>query len=220
MILAAGRGERMRPLSDRIPKPLLPVAGKPLLVHLIESLARAGLRDLVVNYAHLGRQIADYLGDGGQFGVRIAYSPEPEGGLETGGGIFQALSLLDSDPFVVVNGDIWTDYPFASLPKTLDGLAHLVLVNNPPNHPQGDFHLNGGRVEVDGAPRLTFSGMGVYHRRLFEQCTPGRFSLAPVLRAAMERGQISGEYYGGRWRDVGTPERLAELDRELAGPRG
>ncbi|MBI3576308.1 MAG: nucleotidyltransferase family protein [Gammaproteobacteria bacterium] len=219
MILAAGRGERMRPLSDRIPKPLLPVAGKALLVHLIESLARAGLRDLVVNYAHLGRQIADYLGDGGQFGARIAYSPEPEGGLETGGGIFQALPLLDSDPFLVVNGDIWTDYPFINLSKTLDGLVHLVLVDNPSHHPQGDFHLDGGRVEAGGTPRLTFSGIGVYRRRLFEHCAPGRFPLVPVLRAAMERGQVSGEYYGGRWRDVGTPERLAELDRELVGPR-
>jgi len=219
MILAAGRGERMRPLSDRIPKPLLPVAGKPLLVHLIESLARAGLRDLVVNYAHLGRQIADYLGDGGQWGVRIAYSPEPAGGLETGGGIYQALPLLDSDPFTVVNGDIWTDYPFTNLPKTLDGLAHLVLVDNPPHHPQGDFCLQDGRIGADGAPRQTFSGIGVYSRRLFEQCAPGRFPLAPVLRAAMERGQVSGEHYKGRWRDVGTPERLAALDRELMGSR-
>ncbi len=217
MILAAGRGERMRPLSDRTPKPLLPVAGKALLVHLIESLACAGLRELVVNYAHLGRQIADYLGDGHRFGVHIAYSPEPEGGLETGGGIYQALSLLDNDPFVVVNGDIWTDYPFINLPKTLDGLAHLVLVDNPPHHPQGDFHLDGGRVTVAGVPRLTFSGIGVYRRKLFEHCVPGRFPLVPLLRAAMERGQIGGEYYGGRWRDVGTPERLAGLDRELAG---
>ena len=200
------------------PKPLLPVAGKALLVHLIETLARAGLRDLVVNYAYLGRQIAEYLGDGDQFGARIAYSPEPEDGLETGGGILQALALLDSDPFLVVNGDVWTDYPFTNLPKTLDGLAHLVLVDNPPHHLQGDFCLNGGRVEVGGTPRLTFSGIGVYRRRLFEHCAPGRFPLVPVLRAAMERGQVSGEYYGGRWRDVGTPERLAALDRELAGP--
>lgn len=219
MILAAGRGERMRPLSDRIPKPLLPVAGKPLLIHLIESLTHAGLRDLVVNYAHLGRQIADYLGDGSQWDAHIAYSPEPAGGLETGGGIYQALSLLDSDPFLVVNGDIWTDYPFIGLPKTLDGLAHLVLVDNPPHHPQGDFCLKGERVEADGVPRLTFSGIGVYSRRLFEQCTPGRFPLAPVLRAAMEHGQVSGEYYKGRWRDVGTPERLDELDQELVGSR-
>ena len=135
MILAAGRGERMRPLSDRIPKPLLSVAGKPLLVHLIESLARAGLRDLVVNYAHLGRQIADYLGDGGQWGVRIACSPEPAGGLETGGGIYQALSLLNSDPFMGVDGGIWTDHPFIGMPKTLDGFAHLGPGDNPPPPP-------------------------------------------------------------------------------------
>lgn len=219
MILAAGRGERMRPLSDRIPKPLLPAAGKPLLVHLIESLACAGLCELVVNYAHLGRQIADYLGNGSQWGVRIAYSPEPAGGLETGGGIYQALPLLDSDPFMVVNGDIWTDYPFINLPKTLTGLAHLVLVDNPPHHPHGDFCLKGERVEAGGVPRQTFSGIGVYSRRLFEQCAPGRFPLAPVLRAAMERGQVSGEHYKGRWRDVGSPERLAELDRELMGSK-
>jgi len=220
MILAAGRGERMRPLSDRVPKPLLPVAGKALIVHLIERLVRAGLRDLVVNYAHLGGQIADHLGDGGRFGAHIVYSPEPDGGLETGGGIHAALSLLDSDPFVVVNGDIWTDYPFARLPQAFDGLAHLVLVDNPPHHPQGDFCLRAGRVLAGDGPHLTFSGIGVYRRALFRGCTPGRFPLAPLLRAAMERGQVGGEYYGGRWRDVGTPARLERLERELrpAGP--
>ncbi len=216
MILAAGRGERMRPLSDVTPKPLLPVAGKALIVHLIECLARAGLRDMVVNHAHLGHQFEDCLGDGSRFGARIVYSSEPEGGLETGGGIYQALSLLDSGPFVVVNGDIWTDFPFERLPQTLDGLAHLVLVDNPPHHAQGDFCLKAGRVLFDGGPKLTFSGIGVYQRALFEHCQPGRFPLAPLLRAAMERGRVSGEYYGGRWRDVGTPERLAALEQELA----
>ncbi len=216
MILAAGRGERMRPLTDVTPKPLLPVAGKALIVHLIEQLARAGLRDLVVNHAHLGHQFEDYLGDGSRFGARIIYSPEPEGGLETGGGIYQALSLLDSDPFIVVNGDIWTDFPFERLPPTLEALAHLVLVDNPPHHPQGDFSLEDGWARSDGEPRLTFSGIGVYHRSLFAHCQPERFPLAPLLRAAMEQGKVSGEYYGGRWRDVGTPERLAMLDRELA----
>lgn len=215
MILAAGRGQRMRPLSDRVPKPLLTVAGKALIVHLIERLVHAGLRDLVVNYAHLGGQIAEHLGDGSRYGARIAYSPEPDGGLETGGGIYQALPLLDSDPFLVVNGDIWTDYPFAHLPRKLDGLAHLVLVNNPPHHLEGDFSLLDGRVQERGEPLLTFSGIGLYRRELFRQCTAGRFPLAPLLRAAMEQGQVSGEYYGGRWRDVGTPERLAALEQEL-----
>jgi len=215
MILAAGRGQRMRPLSDRIPKPLLPVAGKALIVHLIERLVQAGLRDLVVNYAHLGGQIAAHLGDGSRFGARIVYSPEPEGGLETGGGIYRALALLDSDPFLVVNGDIWTDYPFVRLPWTLDGLAHVVLVDNPRHHAQGDFSLKDGRVRSEGEKRLTFSGIGMYRRELFRSCTPGRFPLAPLLRVAMEQDQVSGEYYGGRWRDVGTPERLAELEREL-----
>ncbi len=216
MILAAGRGERMRPLSDVTPKPLLPVAGKALIVHLIERLAQAGLRDLVVNHAHLGHQLEDYLGDGSRFGARIVYSPEPEGGLETGGGIHQALSLLDSDPFIVVNGDIWTDFPFERLPQSLDGLAHLVLVDNPPHHTRGDFFLKeDGRVLASGEPKLTFSGIGVYHRALFGHCQPGRFPLAPLLRAAMEQGKVSGEYYGGRWRDVGTPERLRTLEQEL-----
>ncbi len=215
MILAAGRGERMRPLSDRMPKPLLPVAGKALIVHLIERLAQAGLRDLVVNYAHLGGQIADHLGDGSRFGVRIVYSPEPDGGLETGGGIHAALPLLDSDPFIVVNGDLWTDYPFARLPRAPDGLVHLVLVDNPSHHPQGDFCLRGGRVLSGGDPKLTFSGIGVYRRELFQDCEPGRFPLAPLLRRAMDQGQVGGEYYGGRWRDVGTPARLGALEREL-----
>lgn len=222
MILAAGRGERMRPLSDRVPKPLLPVAGKPLIVHLIERLAQAGLRDLVVNHAHLGHQLEDRLGEGRGLGVRIAYSAEPAGGLETGGGIRQALALLDSDPFIVVNGDIWTDYPFERLPRDLgDCLAHLVLVGNPPHHVEGDFCLKGDRVSSRGEPRLTFSGIGVYRRLLFENQPPGRFPLAPLLRSAMEQGRVSGEYYEGRWRDVGTPVRLAALEEELtAPPRG
>lgn len=217
MILAAGRGERMRPLSDTVPKPLLEAGGKPLIVHLIEGLARHGLRDLVINYSHLGEKISAYLGDGGRYGVRVAYSHEEGGGLETGGGIFKALSLIDTDPFMVINGDIWTDYPFDRLPARLDGLAHLVLVDNPPQHPQGDFALREGKLFAEGAPRLTFSGIGVYARALFAECRPGTFPLAPLLRAAMARGLVSGEHYTGRWRDVGTPQRLADLDRELRG---
>ena len=215
MILAAGRGERMRPLSDTVPKPLLEAGGKPLIVHLIEQLARAGLFDLVINHSHLGEQIEKYLADGSRYGAHIAYSHEEGGGLETGGGIFKALSLIDSDPFVVINGDIWTDYPFDRLPTRLEGLAHLVLVDNPPQHPQGDFSLHDSRVLAKRAPRLTFSGIGVYARALFAECRPGKFPLAPLLRAAMARGQVSGEHYTGRWRDVGTPQRLNELDQEL-----
>lgn len=215
MILAAGRGERMRPLSDTIPKPLLEAGSKPLIVHLIERLVRAGLPDLVINHSHLGEQIEKYLADGSRYGARISYSHEAGGGLETGGGIFNALSLIDTDPFVVINGDIWTDYPFERLPSRLTGMAHLVLVDNPAQHPQGDFSLHDGKVHAEGAPRLTFSGIGVYARSLFADCRPGKFPLAPLLRAAMARGQVSGERYAGRWRDVGTPQRLEELDQEL-----
>ncbi len=215
MILAAGRGERMRPLSDTVPKPLLEAGGKPLIVHLIEGLARHGLRDLVINHSHLGEKISAYLGDGARYGAHVVYSHEEGGGLETGGGIFKALPLIDTDPFMVINGDIWTDYPFDRLPARLDGLAHLVLVDNPPQHPQGDFALREGKLFAEGAPRLTFSGIGVYARALFAECRPGKFPLAPLLRTAIAQGLVSGEHYTGRWRDVGTPQRLADLDREL-----
>ena len=215
MILAAGRGERMRPLSDSVPKPLLGAGGKPLIVHLIERLARAGIHDLVINHSHLGEQVERYLGDGSRYGVRIAYSHEAGGGLETGGGIFKALPLINTDPFLVVNGDIWTDYPFERLPVRIVGSAHLVLVDNPPQHPRGDFALRDGRVHAEGEPRLTFSGIGLYARALFAHCQPGKFPLAPLLRAAMAQGQVSGERYAGDWRDIGTPQRLEELDREL-----
>jgi len=216
MILAAGRGERMRPLTDHTPKPLLRVGGKTLIEHLIEALAAAGFRELVINHAHLGAQIEAALGDGTRYGVQIAWSREPEGALETGGGIYQALPLLESEHFLVVNGDIWTDYPFAGLARRPQGLAHLVLVDNPTHHPEGDFVLTDGRVQVSGGARLTFSGIGVYHRDLFRGCQPGRFPLAPLLRTAMERGEVSGEHYTGRWHDIGTLERLAELDRMLS----
>jgi MurNAc alpha-1-phosphate uridylyltransferase len=216
MILAAGRGERMRPLTDHTPKPLLQAGGRTLIEHRIEALAAAGFRELVINHAHFGDQIERVLGDGGRYGVRIAWSREPEGALETGGGIFHALPLLGDEPFVVVNGDIWTDYPFARLRRAIDGLAHLVLVDNPPQHPQGDFVLEAGQVRAGGHPRLTFSGIGIYHPGLFRGCRPGKFPLAPLLRAAMERRVVSGEYFKGDWRDIGTPERLAELDRFLS----
>lgn len=215
MILAAGRGERMRPLTDHTPKPLLRVAGKPLIVHHLEALRAAGFTDLVINTGHLGEQLPARLGDGRQWGVRIAWSPEPPDALETGGGIFNALPLLGAKPFLVVNSDIWTDYPFARLPATLTKLAHLVLVDNPPHHPEGDFALaDSGGVTETGAPRLTFSGISVLRPELFNGCAPGRFPLGPLLRRAMAKGQVSGERHTGDWRDIGTPQRLAELERE------
>lgn len=216
MILAAGRGERMRPLTDALPKPLLPVAGKPLIVHHIERLAGCGIRRLVINRAHLGGMIEARLGDGSAWGVEIRYSSE-ETALETGGGIFHALPLLGERPFLVINGDIWCDYDLRR-PRLEEGmLAHLVLVANPPHHPRGDFVLRGSRVEAAGEPRLTFSGIGLYHPRLFAACRPGAFPLAPLLREAMAQGAVSGEHYGGRWIDVGTPERLADLEALLVG---
>lgn len=215
MILAAGRGERMRPLTDHTPKPLLQAGGRALIEYHIDALKRAGIRELVVNYAHLGDRLVDYLGDGSRFGVEIRYSPEPEGALETGGGIRQALPLLGDAPFAVVNGDVWTDYRWSQKPLAGGRLAHLVLVDNPPHHPQGDFCLSGDRVNAHGHPRLTFSGLGIYHPDLFAHTARGRFPLAPLLRAAMRDGRVDGEYYAGRWLDIGTPQRLAELDRSL-----
>lgn len=215
MILAAGRGERLRPLTDFTPKPLLEAGGRPLIVHHLEALRAAGIREVVINLAHLGEKICAALGDGRAFGLTIAYSREPEGALETGGGILQALSLLGKGPFVVVNGDVWTDYSFSRLPVSPPGLAHLVLVDNPPQHPEGDFALLGERVMSSGTPLLTFSGISVLRPELFAQCAPGRFPLTPLLRQAMAQGQVSGEHYGGAWFDIGTPQRLTWLDDEL-----
>ena len=209
MILAAGRGERMRPLTDSLPKPLLPVASKPLIAWQIEALVAAGITEIVINHAWLGEMIENALGDGAAFGARIRYSPEGEA-LETGGGIRRALPLLGEAPFLVLNGDVLTDYPFARLRDQAVALAHLVLVSNPEHHPRGDFHLQAGRVSAEGEPRLTFSGIGVYHPALFAACEPGRFPLAPLLRQAMAAGQVSGEHYPGQWLDVGSPERLRQ----------
>jgi MurNAc alpha-1-phosphate uridylyltransferase len=214
MILAAGRGERMRPLTDHTPKPLLPVAGRPLIEHLIAALVADGFREIVVNTAHLGELIERQLGDGGRLGVRLAYSREGEA-LETGGGIRQALPLLGDEPFLVVNGDIATDFPFARLRQPPSGLAHLVLVPNPSHHGRGDFALVGGRVAEDGEVRHTFSGIGVYRPELFADRPPGRFPLAPLLRAAMAREAVSGELYPGFWMDIGTAERLEAYGRWL-----
>ncbi len=215
MILAAGRGERMRPLTDRTPKPLLEVAGRPLIEHTIAALLRHGFDDLVINTAWRGEQIEARLGDGCTLGVRLRYSREYEA-LETGGGILQALPLLGDAPFLVVNGDIASDYPFEQLPQAPDGLAHLVLVDNPEHHRDGDFYLDQGRVRVEGGPKLTFSGIGVYRPELFADCQAGRFPLAPLLRQAMDSEQVTGEYYPGFWLDVGTVERLRILDERWA----
>ncbi len=216
MILAAGKGERLRPLTLHTPKPLVRAAGTPLIEFHVRALAAAGFTELVINHAWLGQQIEDYLGDGSRFGVRIVYSAEGEP-LETGGGIFKALPLLGDEPFLVVNGDIWTDYDFASLHRPLAGMAHLVLVGNPAHHQGGDFRLRQGRVEdaPGAADSLTYSGISVLHPRLFSGCQPGAFKLAPLLRAAMADGQVGGEHFGGRWIDVGTHERLAEVERLL-----
>ncbi len=217
MILAAGRGERMRPLTDGTPKPLLEVGGKPLIQYHVEALREAGFRELVINHAHLGEQIVERLGNGEQFDVQISYSPEPQGALETGGGIKRALPLLGEEPFLVINGDIWTDYTYEQLYREPEGLAHLVLIDNPAHHPGGDFRLNGRCVVAEGEPKLTFSGIGVYRRDLFADSPHGAFPLAPLLRRAMRAGRVSGEYFQGRWLDIGTPQRLEELNRELAG---
>ena len=214
IILAAGRGERMRPLTDHTPKPLLLAGGKPLIVYHVERLAAAGLRNIVINHAHLGHRIEAALGDGSRWGATIRYSPEGRA-LETGGGIFKALPLLAPGPFVVVNGDIWTDLDFAQLHLGDGLLAHLVLVDNPGHNPEGDFALDNGRLSATGSPRYTFSGIGVYHPDLFRDCSPGAFPLAPLLRTAMHRGLVSGEHHAGRWLDIGTPERLQALDQML-----
>jgi MurNAc alpha-1-phosphate uridylyltransferase len=211
MILAAGRGERMRPLTDHTPKPLLPVLGKPLIVYTLEQLAAAGFTDIVINHAHLGQQIEQQLGNGQEFGVSIAYSPESEA-LETAGGIVNALPLLGNEPFLVVNGDIATDFPFANLHKQSVDLAHLVLINNPEHHPEGDFGLtDDGKLLATAAQKYTFSGIGLYHPDLFKDTAPGKSKLAPLLRQAMSNRQVSGQHHQGFWMDIGTPERLQDL---------
>ncbi|PWB31297.1 mannose-1-phosphate guanylyltransferase [Pseudomonas sp. SDI] len=220
MILAAGKGERMRPLTLTTPKPLVPVAGVPLIEYHLRALAQAGFTEVVINHAWLGQQIEDYLGDGAQLGLRIRYSAEGEP-LETGGGIFKALPLLGDQPFLLVNGDIWTDFDFARLRSPLNGLAHLVLVNNPGHHGAGDFRLAGERV-ADGAgatDTLTYSGIAVLDPKLFAGCQAGAFKLAPLLREAMSRNAVSGEHFAGHWVDVGTLERLGEVEQLLAGRR-
>ncbi|MDP1871384.1 MAG: nucleotidyltransferase family protein [Gallionella sp.] len=225
MILAAGRGERMRPLTDHTPKPLLEVGGKALINWHIERLVAAGINQLVINHAHLGAQIEAALGDGSRFGAQIRYSAETRA-LETAGGIAYAHPWLNEEPFAVINGDIWCDYDFSRLPACAAGmqargdLAHLILVDNPPQHPKGDFCLSGNRITPGTAPNpeslLTFSGIGLYQPALFGAIPHGAVApLAPLLRAAMAQGKVSGEHHTGLWVDVGTPQRLADLDEKL-----
>ena len=230
LILAAGLGERMRPLTNTTPKPLLDAGGKRLIEWHLEKLSALGVADVVINTSWLAEQFPQALGDGSRWQLRLHYSHEGATPLETGGGIWHALGSLGADPFLAVNGDIWTDYDFARLPRALDGDAHLVLVDNPPQHPQGDFVLHDDHhVDASGDGKLTFSGIGLYRPSLFGDWratigdaagasdTPPRFKLAPLLRAAMARGRVSGEHHRGRWTDVGTPERLAQLDAALRG---
>jgi MurNAc alpha-1-phosphate uridylyltransferase len=227
MLLAAGHGERMRPLTDHTPKPLLKIGGKPLIIWHIENLVHAGLNEIVINHAHLGEQIEKALGDGSQFGARIQYSAEGQP-LETAGGIANALPLLGKEPFAVINSDIFCDYDFARLPERVASLRatgdaiHLVLVNNPIHHPQGDFPLHNGRIENCSGPglassggQLTFSGIGIYQPSVFAHLVRGRKApLAPLLYAQIALGKVSGEHHRGAWTDVGTPQRLHELNQQ------
>jgi MurNAc alpha-1-phosphate uridylyltransferase len=217
MILAAGRGERMRPLTDATPKPLLRAGGKSLIQYHIEALAAAGVRDVVINLAWKGAMIRETLGDGASFGVRIQYSDEGEVALETGGGVFKALPLLGDEPFLVVSADIWTDFNFATCIGRLtpNDVAHFVLAPNPPFHEKGDFRLDGGRLTDQLGPRHTYANIGVFRPAFFAGCTPGKFPLAPRMYEWIREGRVSGELYEGRWRNIGTPAQLAELDREL-----
>ncbi len=227
MILAAGRGERMRPLSERTPKPLLTVAGQPLIARHIERLAAAGVREVVINTAHLGEQFPAALGDGARWGLRIRYSHEGEQALETGGGILKALPLLGDEPFIAVSGDLWTDYDFARLRIGVDDLAHLVMVRNPGWHAAGDFGLDGDRIVEQGGERMTYANIAVYRPALFADwrsaaaaepgvaLEPPRFRLLPLYRAALRRGRVGGEAFDGRWHNLGTPAQLAALEAAL-----
>ncbi len=214
MMLAAGRGERLRPLTDTIPKPLIEVHGKPLIIRHLEHLCAAGFTEIVINVAWLADKIKARLGNGSQYGVHIRYSDEPQGALETGGGILKALPLLGAEPFLMISSDIYTDFPFAGLKTTLarDDLAHLVMVPNPPHHSDGDFVLGAhGRLRAEGAPRLTYAGISVHRTEFFRECAPGRFPMLPWWHRAMRAGRVSGEVYRGRWQDIGTPESLRAL---------
>lgn len=218
MILAAGRGERMRPLTDLLPKPLLAVAGKPLIHYHLEALRAAAVQDIVINHAWLGHLLPQYLGSGEQFGLNISYSDEGAEGLETAGGIKKALPLLGNSPFIVVNGDVFCDYPYQHLTKKLlpDSLAHLVLVPNPPQHPKGDFGINDeGYAQSEATQSFTFSGIAVYRPEFFSAVAEGKQKLAPYLRQAMHQNKVTAELYQGVWHDIGTVQRLTELSAQL-----
>ena len=219
MILAAGRGERMRPLTDHTPKPLLLAGGKPLIVWHLEKLAAAGFSEIVINHAHLGEQIEAALGDGSKWGLTIRYSPEPPGALETAGGIARALPLLGTAPFLVVNGDVWCDVDFAAFAGHAcpPGGAYLLLVDNPAHHGSGDFSLTGERIiPANGEQTLTYAGIGIFSPLMFRAVPPDQpLKLRPLLEAAIAAGRLAGERYAGRWVDVGTPARLTELDEQL-----
>jgi N-acetyl-alpha-D-muramate 1-phosphate uridylyltransferase len=217
MLLAAGRGERLRPLTDQTPKPLLEVRGKPLIVWHLEALARAGVREVVINLSWLGGRIRAAVGEGGRFGLTIHYSDEPAAPLEAGGGIFQALPLLGAAPFLVVNSDTYTDIDFSRLTIAPAALAQLVLVPNPEHHPRGDFALQDGEVLETGETRYTYAGIGVYRPELFAGCSAGRFPLLPVLRRAIAARRLRGDLFRGQWVDVGSAERLAALNAGATG---
>ncbi len=217
MILAAGRGERLRPMTDKIPKPLIRVAGKPLIEHHLDRLKAAGYEEIIVNLSHLGDLIRERLGDGRRLGVRIEYSREGEEPLETAGGIIHALPLLGEEPFLVINGDIWCDHPLAFAELTQGKQAHLVLVDNPPHNPAGDFFYENGKIFARGDPLLTFGGIGVYHPALFKDRPAGKSPLAPILRTAINNGRVSAEHFTGKWFDIGTAERLEQAERYVSG---
>ena len=221
MLLAAGRGERLRPITDTVPKPLVEVAGKPLIVYHLEALARAQVRDVVINLSWLGEKIRAALGDGARYGVRIAYSEEGPVPLETGGGIHRALPLLGSDPFLVVNSDVWTDVDFSGvLTLDRDADARLLLAPNPPHHPRGDFGLSDDFVVESESDRFTYTGIGVYRPELFAGCIAGKFPLLPLLERAIAARRLRGEVYRGEWLDIGSPDRLAWLDARERARRG
>ncbi len=219
MILAAGRGERMRPLTDNMPKSMLEVSGKPLIQYHVENLVQAGIVDIVINHALFGEQIEDHLNDGKFLGANISYSAEDDQPLETAGGIVKALPLLGDKPFVTVNADIWTDFPFQDLLRECEdlcddpanNLAHIILVDNPEHNPNGDFAFSDGKVLNQGEPMLTYSGISVFKSAFFKDCPSGSIPLAPMLRQASSQGRVTGSHYQGQWQDIGTPERLNNL---------
>jgi len=213
MILAAGRGERMRPLTDAVPKPLLAVRGRPLIEHHVRACASAGITRIVINLSWLGSQIRDHLGDGGRYGVSILYSDEQAKPLETAGGIFRALPLLMPGPFAVINGDVFSDYPFERLGVEASADAHLVLVPNPPQHARGDFGLVDGFAVPQSAAQFTYAGLAVFRTSFFDGCTAGSFPLKPLLLRSMNARRCAAEVYEGLWEDVGTPERWQALNR-------